>query len=66
MSRIFKFLTHSLSAAKAIAANIFCAKAQRQQQLRQGEIDFVKISTYSKSIPSFYTPKAKILCSYML
>ncbi|MGY3190047.1 hypothetical protein [Lysinibacillus sp. TE18511] len=55
-----------MSAAKAIAANVFCAKAQRQQQLRQGEIDFVKISTYSKSIPSFYTPKAKILCSYML
>ncbi|MGA3677963.1 hypothetical protein ACPCXF_23150 [Lysinibacillus agricola] len=55
-----------MSAAKATAANVFCAKAQRQQQLRQGEIDFVKISTYSKSIPSFYTPKAKILCSYML
>jgi len=42
------------------------AKATRHLQLRQGEIDFVKISTYSKSIPSFHAYKAKILCSYML
>jgi len=35
-------------------------------QLHQCEIDFVKNSTYSKSIPSFHVIKAKILCSYML
>ncbi|MEY9970228.1 hypothetical protein ABH966_000590 [Lysinibacillus sp. RC46] len=29
-----------LCESEASAANVFCAKAKRQRQLRQGEIDF--------------------------